>query len=104
MTPKTEISISKVKTCLGNIRRRGETNDATFTHQELMIVEIEREISDVYHPKEWYWHRTLDDEVSDLFCERVILLKINEDDKHIVPKNKTLMDFAIEFVRITCQK
>ena len=45
MIPKTTIGMLKAKTCLGNIRERGEINKAIVNQQELMMVEAGRETS-----------------------------------------------------------
>ena len=66
-----------------------------------MTVEAGREISIGCDPKERYWHRTWADEVSDVFYERKIQLKSDEEEKHNVSKNKVVMYSSIEHVRIT---
>ena len=51
MTPSIIINILKAKLYVGNVRKRGETSRAIVMHQEMMIVEVGREVGIWYDPQ-----------------------------------------------------
>ena len=93
----------KAKKCLGNIWKRGETNEATLNQQGLMMVEVGRDTIIGHDPIERHWHKTLIEDVSDLFYEIGMQIRIDECEKQNMPMIKTVMKRAICHARITGQ-
>ena len=68
-----------------------------------MMVEAGRKISIGHDPTERHWHKTWIDEVSDLFYERGMQITIDESEKQNVSMNEIVMEYAIDYARITGQ-
>ena len=102
MALNTILAMLKAKLYLGNIRRKGETHKAIELQEELMTVEAGQDIKIGSSTVERYWHRTWVDEVHDLFSCRDIILKVEE--KHTITKNKTLMEYAVEYINSSGRK
>ena len=100
MMPSTIINMLKAKLYIGNKRKGGIVKEAIELQEEYICVELGREISISYDPKERYWEKLWIDKVSDMFSTRGIKIHQNNESIHKITGNGTVMDLAVKYVEI----
>lgn len=99
MMPSTLIAVLKLKAYIGNKRRLGNTAKSIKIQEEYQEIEAGRTISLGENPKFRYWKKGWIDKVNDELWHRQIRLETSEV-KEIQTKNKTVMQYAIEYVEV----
>ena len=98
MAPSTIIAILKLKQYIGHSRKRGNAGKAIQMQEEYRRIEAGRRIQLGENPKHRYWKKTWIDEVSDELWKRNMVLGNPSDSHHKETRNKTVMQYAIEYV------
>jgi len=98
MTPRTMIEMLKLKLYIGAKRLKKNAGDAVQAQIDMVYEEAGRNFEIGENPKRRYWKETWVDEVNDLLWRREMQLKSPEKRKFFDSKNKTIMEYAIEYV------
>jgi len=99
MKPNTIIAILKLKSYIGNKRRLGNAAESIKIQEEYLEIDADRPVILGEDPKKRYWKKGWIDEINDELWKRNMILE-SDDTKTTQTKNKTVMQYAIEYVNI----
>ena len=88
----------KMKQYVGNKRKGGNAAKSIEVQEEYQIVEAGRFLELGEDPKRRYWKRTWIDEINNELWNRNMRLRYPNEDKKKRIKNKTLMEYTVEYV------
>jgi hypothetical protein len=98
MEPNTIIAMLKLKLYIGSKRGRGNSWESVKTQEECLMIEAGRNVPLGQNPEKRYWKATWIDEVSDELWKRQIKLIMNGADEARYTNNKTVMEYAMQYV------
>ena len=104
MLPSTLIAMLKIKLYVGNIRKLGHATDSIKMQEDYQEIEAGRNIRLGENPKMRYWKKTWIDEVSEELWKRQATFQTSVEQRKQRTKNKTVMEYAIEYVNLYDKK